>query len=84
MNQIKCGECKKYHAMERPKRNKSGGMIPLKKGYCLDRSVFATNRPGNEVIPPGAKTAELEFGRHKPVIVREEQIVPNCTAARSK
>ena len=84
MNKLKCGECKNYFGMERPLRRKEGGTVSLKKGYCLAKSVFASNRPGDEILPPGAKTAELEYGRHKIHLVREEEIVPHCVPATKR
>lgn len=84
MNTIKCGDCKKYWELKRAKRSKRGGHITLHKGHCLANTIYATNRTGNDVFPPGAKTAELPNGTHKIDIVRETDLKPYCLNAEAK
>ena len=83
-NTIKCGDCKKYSPAERPIRSKKGGFKKMRNGHCLARTVYASNRVGNPVYPPGAKTAELPGGQHNIVLVREDDIVSHCTDAEHK
>lgn len=81
-NSIKCGKCKLYHALQRPNRKKDQGPINLKKGHCLDRTVYAKNKAGSPVFPPHAKVEDLPYNRHQIALVREDTVVPHCTAAK--
>jgi len=79
-NTLACGECTRYHQLERPQ---PGGRKSrnLHCGHCLDRTVYAVNKPGNHTYPAGAKTAKLPFGRHQLKLVQETEIVAGCIAA---
>jgi hypothetical protein len=82
-NDIKCGQCVLYAEQLKPQPEDRPAKS-LHRGHCLDRTIYAVNKPGSPVYPPGAKTAELPNGRHKIAGVREDQLVPNCTAASLK
>lgn len=83
-NTIKCGDCKKYHAIKKPIRSKTGGFKDLHRGHCLARTVYAKNKPGDHVYPPKAVVKDLPFGRHQIVIVHEDEVVPHCIHAKEK
>jgi hypothetical protein len=83
-NTLPCGRCALYHPIMKPLRKKEGGFKDLKRGHCLDRTVYASNKPGKPVYPKKAKVRELPFGRHQVALVRVEQVVPHCTAAKEK
>ena len=74
-----CSACLLYHAIIKPHR-KGGEPKNLKRGYCLDQTVFASNRPGDPVYPPRAKTAVLPFAQHSVVLRREDEVVGHCNA----
>ncbi len=82
-NTIPCGECTLYHAIVKPHRDGKGS-TDTKKGHCLDRTVYAKNKAGNPVYPPGAKVADLPYNRHQIVLHRDAEIVPHCTAAKKR
>jgi hypothetical protein len=75
-----CSKCAKYWELRKPKRN-GEGFTPLKKGYCLARTVFASNKPGENIYPPGARMADLPNGQHDVVIVRPDSLELSCTNA---
>jgi hypothetical protein len=75
-NKSPCGECSKYWALE--KGIKGGTRKKLSMGYCLERSIFALNKPGNPVFPPKAKTATLPNAQHKAFIVRASEVYSTC------
>lgn len=79
-NTIKCGQCALYAEQLKPQ---PGNKPPksLRRGHCLNRTIYAVNKPGKPVYPPGAKTTELPHGRHKIASVREDQLMAHCTAA---
>lgn len=81
-NNIPCGQCVFYHELRKPKTK--GGYRSLHKGHCLDRTIYAKNKPGNIVYPPKAKLEDLPYQQHKIVLVREEQIMEHCTAAKQR
>lgn len=82
-NTIQCGKCTRYAAQVKPQPGDKPPK-PLHRGHCLARTIYAVNKPGNPVYPPGAKTEELPYGRHQIFSVRNAQLVPNCTAAVAK
>jgi hypothetical protein len=75
-----CSKCAKFYALRKPKRDGSG-FLELKHGYCLARTVFAKNRPGDEVLPIGAKSADLPNGQHNVVLVRVDSLELGCNDA---
>lgn len=81
-NTLKCKKCIHYYAIKKPLRRKEGGFKDLNRGHCLDKTVYAKNKPGKQVYPPKAKVKELPFGRHQIFGVRADQVVENCTAAK--
>lgn len=81
-NNIPCGKCINYHEILKPV--KKGGTVSLHKGHCLIRTVYASNKPGNNVYPPKAKTAELPYGRHQIEMVCENEVRPNCSDAKER
>ena len=81
-NTIKCGKCTLYRPIKKPLRTKEGGFKTLPRGHCLDRTIYASNKPGDHVYPPRAKLKELPFGRHQITIVRADEVVPHCTAVK--
>jgi len=81
-NNIPCGQCANYHALMKPV--KKGGTISLKRGHCLIRTIYASNKPGKNIYPPGAKTEEREFGQHKIELVTEAEVRPYCSDAKRR
>ncbi len=75
-NKNKCGTCGNFYPMVKGQRD--GTTKKTKRGYCLDKSIFASNRTGKEVIPPKAKTDELPHGRHNLYVVHLDDVVENC------
>ena len=75
-----CGTCVHFYPLQKVKSK--GGFIDLPRGYCLGKSVFAKNKPGKPVHPPGAKTEDLPYGRSKTVVVHKDDVVPNCNLYR--
>ncbi len=78
-----CAECSIYHAILKPNR-KGGEPKDIGRGYCLDKTVFASNRPGNPVYPPRSHTAVLPFAQHKVVLRRGTDVVAHCNAFKPK
>jgi hypothetical protein len=78
-----CGKCGLYHAIVKPHRNNKG-VTDTRKGHCLDKTVYAKNKAGSPIYPARAKTADLEFGRHKIVLRRADEIQANCNAFEQK
>jgi hypothetical protein len=81
-NKIPCGKCQKYHEQRKPIRK--GGTISLHQGHCLEYTIYASNKPGDHIHPPGAKTEEREFGMHKIELVGEKELRPYCSAAKER
>ena len=75
-----CGGCLDYWPQE--KGVKGGKRHQLPHGYCLDRTIFASNKPGDNVYPPRAKTAELPDGRHIVILVYANQVEATCQKYR--
>lgn len=84
MSDIKqvCGDCTHFHAIRIPTGN--GALRETAQAHCLARTIYAKNKPGNPIYPPGAKTAELPFAQHQVVIVRREQKAPDCMDFKPK
>jgi len=82
-NTIQCGKCTRYHAIIKPHRNGKGSTDTL-KGHCLEHTVYALNKPGKPVYPPGAMVKDLPYNRHKIALRRSDEIVPQCTSAKNK
>lgn len=80
-NNLRCEQCVHYYPVQR--RTKKG-FKSLGYGHCLNRTVYASNRPGKPTYPPRSKVAELPYGRHQIALVQKREIVPNCTAAKEK
>jgi len=76
INTKPCGTCNYYWAIEKGLRG--GKRQILLQGYCLDRSVFAENKPGNPVYPPKAKVEFLENAVHKITIVNANEVRQHC------
>jgi hypothetical protein len=71
-----CGTCEHYWAIEKGLKN--GQRKTLIQGYCLDRSIFAENKPGNPVYPPKAKIEFRENAVHKIEIVMANEVRKHC------
>jgi len=82
-NTNKCGDCTEYHAIIKPHRS-GGKSTNTRKGHCLDQTIYAGNKPGNPVYPPGAKVQELPYGRHKIVLRREDEVCKHCMAFKPR
>lgn len=80
-NIIPCGDCIFYHSLVRPQSGKRTAK-DLHRGHCLNRTIYAVNKPGTHTYPAGAKTANLPYGRHKIIMVRTHTVVPHCTAVK--
>ncbi len=74
-----CSECNLYFALVKPHRDGKGS-TDTKKGHCLDKTVYAKNKPGKPVYPPHAKVADLPFNRHTIVLRRADDVVKSCAA----
>ena len=72
-----CGTCTNYWALECGNRKGTRKVLP--KGYCLEKTIFASNKPGNPVYPPRAKTAELLNAVHKVTIVDATEVQVHCS-----
>jgi hypothetical protein len=81
-NTLPCGQCIHYAELRKPKDR--GGYKSLRKGHCLDKTIFAKNKPGNHVYPPNAKVEDLPFQQHKITLVKEKEIILHCTAAKRR
>lgn len=77
-----CGGCTHFYSIRVPTGR--GGARETEQGHCLAQSVYAKNKPGNPVFPPGAKTEELPYAQHKIVIVRRKQKSPQCITYQKK
>jgi len=82
VNNKPCGMCEGFFAIERGL--KGGKRKDLKHGYCLKKSLFASNKAGNPIFPPRAKTAELLNAMHKLKIVRTNQVESMCNEFATK
>lgn len=82
-NAIPCGECSRYWEIKKPLKN-GKGYIRLRRGHCLAKTIYAKNRPGSPVYPPGATVEELPDCRHKIYLVREEHVECGCTQVKEK
>jgi hypothetical protein len=77
-----CGECTSFHSIRIP--TGTGSTRETDQAHCVAKSVYAKNRPGNPVYPPGAKIADLPHAAHKITIVRRDQKEPYCTDFRKR
>jgi hypothetical protein len=75
-NNEACGKCDLFWPLE--KGLKGGKRKALHHGYCLNTTVFATNKVGEPVYPPRAKTAILPNAQHKVTLMRKDEVNPNC------
>jgi hypothetical protein len=71
-----CGQCVHFNPIKLP--TATGTLRTTHQAHCLAKSTYASNKPGNPVYPPGAKTAELTYAQHQITIVYAEQNEPNC------
>ena len=69
-NTTPCGDCIFYHPLVRPQSGKRAAR-DLRRGHCLDRTIYAVNKPGTHTYPAGAKTAHLTHGQHKIFLVNK-------------
>ena len=83
-NTLMCGDCVHFNSIKKALRKKEGGIKELAMGHCLIKTVYASNKPGNPVYPPRAKTAELPYGRHNVCVVKSTEIVPGCSDAKRR
>ena len=79
-NTLPCNQCVYYFELRKPKER--GGYKSLKRGHCLAKTVYAKNKPGNQVYPPNAKVEDLPFQQHKIVMVKENEIILHCLSAK--
>lgn len=77
MNTKPCGQCNGYHPIE--KGSRGGERRPLAYGYCLKKSIFASNKPGQPVYPPKAIVAELPNAVHDLKVVKVNQVEKHCS-----
>ena len=77
-----CGDCTRFHPITVPAGK--GSSRETNQGHCLAQSVYAKNRPGNPVFPPGAKTEDRPYAQHQIVVVRRDQKSPECLHYRKK
>ena len=64
-----CGNCEKYYPLKKGQKGKEPRI--LERAYCLARTIFPKNRPGNPVYPPEAKIEETEQNMILAHIVRK-------------
>lgn len=81
-NKLPCGKCDLYYPVQRP--TPKGGFKSLGHGHCLDRTIYAKNKPGHPVYPPRAKVEDRPYGQHQVAVVQENETVPGCTAAKAR
>ena len=72
----KCGDCQSFWPLQ--KGLKQGGTKPLQHGYCLKKTIFPKNKPGNPVYPPKATVQDLPYNRAKTHIVHTDDNATNC------
>jgi hypothetical protein len=77
-----CGNCTHFHSIRIP--TGKGTTRETNQAHCVAKSVYAKNKPGNPVYPPGAKIADLPYAAHKITIVRRDQREPNCMDFKKK
>lgn len=82
-NTIKCGQCALYAEQLKPQPGNKPAKS-LHRGHCLNRTIYAVKKHRKQEFPPGAQTAIRRFNQHKIVSVREDAMVPHCTAAKPK
>jgi hypothetical protein len=82
MNTKPCGECLSFFALE--KGLHGGTKRLLSHGYCLKKSVFAANKPGNPVYPPRSCVQDLPNAVHKLKIVKSNQLEKTCNEFNAK
>lgn len=77
-----CGNCAKFYAIK--VASGKGTSRESNHGHCLYKCIYAKNKPGNPVYPPGAKVEDREYGQHHIVVVRRKQVLPNCPGFSKK
>jgi hypothetical protein len=77
-----CGKCVHFCPIQIP--TGAGTKRMTGQAHCLAKSIYAKNKPGDPVFPPGAKTADLQFARHQITVVRHDQRSPNCMDYKKK
>lgn len=78
----KCGDCAKFSVIKIA--TGKGVTKDSVHGHCLFKTIYAKNKPGNPVYPPGAKVEDREHAQHHVEIVRRTQVVPNCPGFSKK
>lgn len=81
-NTVPCGKCLRYYELRKPLRK--GGSLSLHRGHCLAKTIYAANKPGDNVYPAGARVEELPYAMHKIKLVEENEIQKNCTDVKEK
>lgn len=87
MSKEPCKKCEFYYPLQKVvanRKTKTATMIDLTRGYCLKRTVFAANKPGNPVYPPHAEVQDLPHNRAKVKLVLRDEVVPSCTLYKEK
>jgi hypothetical protein len=82
-NDIPCGKCMHYHELKKI-TDEEGGTVSLHMGHCLQNTIYAANKPGNHVHPPGARVEDLPFGRHLITVVEEKELRKFCETAKAR
>jgi hypothetical protein len=82
VKEIVCGNCVKFWNVKVAKNRKELKETAL--GHCLVRTVYAANKAGNPVYPPGSKVEVLPFAQHKIAVVRNNQDARNCPDYKEK
>lgn len=80
-NTTPCDTCIHYWAQMRPQPGNRPDK-DLKHGHCLAKTIYAVNKPGKRVYPPGAKFKKLPYGRHRIFSVEKGQIISTCLEAK--
>ena len=78
MSSIKCKECRYFDPI------KSVRSKVAEYGWCAIKSTYPTYEEIGQVFPPGVKRAEDPTQPAKPVIVKGEGVVANCTQVKAK
>lgn len=81
-NEMQCKDCTHYFPQRKPKPN--GGFKELGYGHCVAKSIYAKNKVGKPIYPPGAVIKELPFAQHIITIVKSGEIVPLCSQAKAR
>jgi len=69
MEQV-CGNCGHYYPLKKGQKGKEPQI--LKRAFCLARTIFPKDRPGNPVYPPEAKIEETANNMILSYVVREK------------